>query len=368
MATTKWLLHSRRRWRYECRLLVQPGHTLIISSLFFVVFMTSFFWYSCMSGHFTPSWKHFQCMHNKKTKIWFLIRGSHGSFLMKILPIMNQTKHPTKGGGKATRWKGPQVLANEQPSNGGGWCGGGKGTRLKEPSPGKWTTLQWGWMVWGWKRYKIEGPKSWQMRNPPKRVDRQGNRNKSSTQTCLPASLLQWWKAYQIIMRGGRTPFFHFYRQVKDPEWFRLGQICTFVAKFPWQICTEFWLIFIPFFFLKKKPNFQYHKIEKRKKRKQKCERKTLLMFAVTMKWWITTFCLLTPTSQIDEAVNQLQLQQTERPIFFHGCVFLSLNKKKLVLIVMAIAPSSMWLFSGSQRVIALNGFWQFEMLNLSLC
>jgi len=41
-------------------------------------------------------------------------------------------------------------------------------------------------MVRGWKRYKIEEPKSWQMKIPPKRVDYQGNMNKSSTQTCLP--------------------------------------------------------------------------------------------------------------------------------------------------------------------------------------
>jgi hypothetical protein len=34
----------------------------------------------------------------------------------------------------------------------------------------------------------------------------------------------------------------------------------------------------------------------------------------------ITTFCLLTPTSLMDEAVNQLQLQQTETPIFSWVC------------------------------------------------
>ncbi len=80
-----------------------------------------------------------------------------------------------KGGGKATRWKGPkscqmkesskegwmamgekkvqdrrtQVLANEEPSNGGGWWGGGKGTRLKDPSPGKRGFLQRGWIARG---------------------------------------------------------------------------------------------------------------------------------------------------------------------------------------------------------------------------
>jgi hypothetical protein len=34
----------------------------------------------------------------------------------------------------------------------------------------------------GRKRYKMEGPKSWQMKNTPKRVDSYRNRNKSSTQ------------------------------------------------------------------------------------------------------------------------------------------------------------------------------------------
>jgi hypothetical protein len=34
----------------------------------------------------------------------------------------------------------------------------------------------------GRKRYKMEGPKSWQMKNPPKRVDCYRNRNKPSTQ------------------------------------------------------------------------------------------------------------------------------------------------------------------------------------------
>jgi len=82
-----------------------------------------------------------------------------------------------------------QVLANEEPSNGGGWMVRGW-KRYKIEGPKSWQMknppMGGGWMVRGWKRYKIEGPKSWQMRNPPKRVDRQGNRNKSSTQTCLP--------------------------------------------------------------------------------------------------------------------------------------------------------------------------------------
>jgi hypothetical protein len=69
--------------------------------------------------------------------------------------------------------------------------------------------------------------------------------------------------------------------------------------------------------------------LKKKEKEKEKCDRKTLMMFAVAMKWWITTFCLLTPTSQIDEAVNQLQLQQTERPIFFSWVCFPKLEQEE---------------------------------------
>jgi len=60
---------------------------------------------------------------------------------------------------------------------------GPKSWQMKNPLMGV-------WMVRGWKRYKIEEPKSWQMKIPPKRVDHQGNMNKSSTQN-LRASL-QW--------------------------------------------------------------------------------------------------------------------------------------------------------------------------------
>lgn len=154
-------------------------------------------------------------------------------FLMKNLPIINQTKHPTKVGGKSYKME-------------------------RTPSPGKWTTLQWGWMVRGWKRYKMEGAKSWQMKNPPMGVDGVGVEkvqdwrsqvlaNEESSKeggspgeqeqikypnlpACLPSSVV---KSISDNEMGGGTPFFHFHRQVKDPEWFRLGQICTFVAKFP---------------------------------------------------------------------------------------------------------------------------------------
>jgi hypothetical protein len=77
----------------------------------------------------------------KKTKILFLIRGSHESFLMKNLPIINQIKHSTKGAGKVTRWKGPKSWEMKESSKEGGWQRGRK------------------------KRYKMKRPKSWQMKN-----------------------------------------------------------------------------------------------------------------------------------------------------------------------------------------------------------
>jgi len=81
----------------------------------------------------------FNACITKKTKILFLIRGSHGiPFLMKNLPIINQTKHPTKRGRKSYKMERTQVLANERILQGGvDGNGGEKGTRSKDPSPGK---------------------------------------------------------------------------------------------------------------------------------------------------------------------------------------------------------------------------------------
>jgi hypothetical protein len=81
----------------------------------------------------------FNACINKKTKILFLIRGSHGiPFLMKNLPIINQTKHPTKGGGKATRWKEPKSWQMKESSKEGWMAMGEKKVQDgRTPSPGK---------------------------------------------------------------------------------------------------------------------------------------------------------------------------------------------------------------------------------------
>ncbi len=192
MAITKWLLHSRRRWRHECRLLVQPGHTWIISCVVvtFLVFMHE-------GGHFTPSCKHFQCMHNKKTKILFLIRGSQGSFILDEEKLANHQSNqaPNKrGGGKATRrWKGPKSWQMKNPPRRvDDGKGGGRGTRWKGPK--SWQMKKPPMGVDGWwggeKGTRFKGPKSWQMRIPPKRADLQGNQEQikyPNLPACLPS-------------------------------------------------------------------------------------------------------------------------------------------------------------------------------------
>lgn len=99
--------------------------------------------------------------------------------------------------------------------------------------------------------------------------------------------------------------------------WADLSRICSQIPLTDlYRILTNIYSFFV---FWKRSQIFNTTKLKKKKERK--CDRKTLMMFAVAMKWWnTTTFCLLTPTSQMDEAENQLQLQQTERPIFSWVC------------------------------------------------
>ncbi len=282
MATTKWLLHSRRRWRYECRLLIQPSHTLLISSV-----VTFFFFFFFFGIHAWVVTLHLHantfnaCMHNKKTKIWFLIRGSHGSIILDEKPANHQSnKAPNKKGEeKLTRSKGPKSWQMKNQSS--------KDAPRRVDGKG------------GRKRYKMEGPKSWQMKNPPIGgwVDGEGVEkvqdwrtqvlaNEESSKESgspgeqeqikypnLPASF-PWWKAYQIWRGGEEHHSSHFYRQVKCPECFWLGRFVPFCSQIP---LTDLYRI-------------------------------------------LTDSVCWHQQSQMDEAVNQLQLHQTERPIFSWVC------------------------------------------------
>ncbi len=116
-----------------------------------------------------------------------------------------------------------------------------------------------------------------------------------------------------------------------------------------YRILTNIYSFFV---FWKRSQIFNTTKLKKKKERK--CDRKTLMMFAVAMKWWITTtFCLLTPTSQMDEAENQLQLQQTERPISSWVC-FPKLEQEEACTyshcsrLLLAILNAEFWVYVSS--------------------